>query len=818
MAAERFPHIFIAGPSDTIPFTSRAARGAEARFPARDRAGHAARLHASFEVAWAAAESRRAVAQVDRHGVYLEFQSSPGFDLILKSLENLGLGIRLLNVRRRLVGEEVQTLATVFVPESKRGYFLGKIEDYASSDLASGKPKNANLINGISDVKAAVVESFWRSVDLDRIPGVEREWIELWVRTDDAGTISSVGSLLKVMGIEASEGILEFPERAVQLILANRTDVETLLRDCDWVAEFRPCASIASDVLRLDNRDQVEVVRRLLERSTFDAESHVAVCLLDTGVNNGHPLLAPLLDDADLHTVREEWGTDDREGHGTLMAGTAGYGNLLIAIDSQRPLHINHVLESAKILPPGQRNPKKLWGSVTIEGVSRAEIQAPRRRRVICLAVTSDEDGNRGCPSSWSAAIDELTSGFSDDGRRLVVVSAGNTEYATWRDYPNSNETDEVHDPGQAWNALTVGAHTRLVRINDPKLSEYEAVAPAEALSPHSTTSLNWSAVKWPIKPEVLFEGGNVARGPDGFITQCDDLELISTSRDPQVSQFAPFGQTSAAAAQAAELAARLQVAYPDAWPETIRGLIVHSAEWTDAMQEQFPADSKREYARRARVCGYGVPDSDRAVSCMRNSLTLVSQAVLQPYEIRNGNPATKDMHFYSLPWPTEVLEELGNVPVEMRVTLSYFVEPSPGEIGWQDRYRYASHGLRFEVNAPGESEAEFIQRINTQAREDGTSPGTIGPRDHWTLGSKARDVGSIHSDIWKGSAADLAASNRIAVYPVIGWWRERKSQGRLERQSHYALIVSIRTPSEDVDIYTPVAVQIGIPIQIPAT
>jgi len=36
-----------------------------------------------------------------------------------------------------------------------------------------------------------------------------------------------------------------------------------------------------------------------------------------------------------------------------------------------------------------------------------------------------------------------------------------------------------------------------------------------------------------------------------------------------------------------------------------------------------------------------------------------------------------------------------------MRITLSYFVEPSPGEVGWKDRYRYASHGLRFELNGP---------------------------------------------------------------------------------------------------------------------
>src|SRR5256885_8145814 len=33
---------------------------------------------------------------------------------------------------------------------------------------------------------------------------------------------------------------------------------------------------------------------------------------------------------------------------------------------------------------------------------------------------------------------------------------------------------------------------------------------------------------------------------------------------------------------------------------------------------------------------------------------------------------------------------------VEMRVTLSFFVEPNPSRRGWQSKFRYQSHGLRF--------------------------------------------------------------------------------------------------------------------------
>ncbi|MBM3303101.1 MAG: S8 family serine peptidase, partial [Deltaproteobacteria bacterium] len=336
----------------------------------------------------------------------------------------------------------------------------------------------------------------------------------------------------------------------------------------------------------------------------------------------------------------------------------------------------------------------------------------------------------------------------------------------------------------------------------------------------YSTTSSTWSPRKWPIKPEVLCEGGNVARGPGDSIDEIDDLALLSTSHTPIVAQFVPFSATSAAAAEAARIAAQIQSLYPEAWPETIRALLVHSAQWTDTMKNCFlPDENKSSYARLLRVCGYGVPNLERALYCLANSLTLISQAELQPYDRHGDRYVTRDMHLYNLPWPREALLNLGEVQVTMRVTLSYFVEPSPGEIGWQDRYRYPSHVLRFESNGPGESEEEFVQRVNQQARDNGERPATEGPGGKWVIGT-ARDVGSIHSDIWQGSAAELASSNLIAIYPAVGWWRERSHLGRWSKRCRYSLIVSIHTPVEEVDIYTPVAIQCGIavPVEIAVT
>jgi len=816
--SERYRHIFLAGPNRTEQFASPR-RGSPSLVPPRNRATHSAHLRRQIEMAWHECDSRQAVGHVERHGTYIDFVSEPGFELAVKSLEDLRSGIRLLNVRKEGVDQAETTMATVYVPHQKRSNFLRKIREYEEEVTKRNQFKHKKLIESISDIRRSVLESFWRPDERLSIPGDESIWVEVWLSSDLDQVIEQFHTLLRERQLSLGEGLLKFPERTIEVILANRAQLEYLIDASDNIAEFRLAKKVASFFIEFDNRDQLEEARRLLARSSIDPNSDVAVTILDSGVNSGHILIRPFLEDADLHAVNLAWGTHDHDGHGTLMAGTALYGDVLEALNSNAPLQIMHRLESVKILPPPpDENDRKLWGYYTSQGISRVQIQAPDRKRILCMAVTSPDNSDRGRPSSWSGEIDRVTSGYGEEQKRqLLIVSAGNVEGSeNFRAYPHSNRTNEVHDPGQAWNALTIGAYTDKVQITHPTLRGYEPIAPRGGLSPFSTTSSTWSPRTWPIKPEILMEGGNVARGPNDSIIDTEDLKLLSTCHEPQTAQFISFEATSAAAAQASWMAAKIQAHYPNVWPETIRGLLVHTAQWTDTMKRQFLPSlaRKSDYAKLLRICGYGVPNLDRALYCATNMLTLVSQAELQPYDKRVKNLVTRDMHLYKLPWPLDALRDLGEVQVQMRITLSYFIEPGPGEIGWQDRYRYPSYALRFAVNGPLEDEADFVRRINSMARDEGEHPSTQGPGDHWVIG-EARNVGSIHSDIWEGSAADLATSNLIGIYPAVGWWRERAYLGRWNQRCRYSLIVSIITPVETVDIYTPVAVQVGVAIPI---
>ncbi len=845
MAGERFRHIVLTHPSAEEEFKSPGSGGREKRIRDQDRQFHSEFLSRKLKNAWAEAETEQAAAYVTRKGVYIEFKSDPGFDLVTKSLEDRrsrfkDKHVRLLNVRVETEQDKNEkegllepiktTYATVFIPHEKKNHFFRKIEAYANEiDKRSGKPKNTPLVNSIGDIrKALLVDSFWQ--DLPTLqPGDDPEWCEVWLSSHAQEVINGFEALLAREQIEARPGVVLFPERAVKVIHVTSQQLERLTTISDDIAEYRRAKDTAAFWTEMENREQAEWVQDLLQRCRVDADTDVAVSILDTGVNKGHPLLEPVLRDEDCLTVNPEWGVHDHDsenqGHGTRMAGTVAYGDLRHCLASRDQIIIRHCLESVKILPPPPDIHKpNLWGYITAQGVSRAEIQAPERKRIFCMAVTASDTRDRGRPSSWSGALDQLTAGVeaeeNDRVRRLAVLCAGNlTDMEQASSYPQSQLKDSVHDPAHAWNALTVGAYTALDRIEDKTYAGYEPIATKNTLSPFSTTSWTWDN-EWPLKPEIVMEGGNLAHDGNGFATECEDLSLLSTFWKPTDSHFCPFNMTSAATAQAAWFAARIQSTYPEIWPETVRALMVHSAQWTEALKKQFlpQQHTKTDRERLLRICGYGVPDLDRALYSAANSLTLIAQAELQPYDKKEkGGYKTKEMHFYGLPWPKDVLLDLPlDTPVQMRMTLSYFIEPGPGEIGWKDRYRYASHALRFNVNSPGESKPDFLKRINKAAREeDEGHPGTPSDSDQWYFGPKARNKGSIHSDLWQGSAAELADSHFMAVYPIIGWWRERHHLGRWDRRTRYAFVVSISTPEEEVDVYTPVANQVGITVPI---
>ena len=823
------PHFVLQNNAVSEKFSSPGGGGGGTEAPARDRNNHGSRLRdklAQLEPQYTAAiEYQRQAGLDDGLGVQIEFESFPDIELAFESLARERSGIELLNVRN----SGAIMLATVFVPDGKLLHFEKLVTAYLDEQQDSAKgPKNRKLLNTIADIRTATLDALWTDTP-DALPSLDSEslWWEVWlpVRKDREAVTGQFRDMASGLDFRVSDGELRFPERTVVLVYGSVDQMKRSMTTLNTIAELRRAKVTADFFDTLSPAEQPLWADNLKARLEIP-DSHATVpyvCLLDTGVNNGHPLLAPLLADNDRHTVEPRWGLDDSEGHGTEMAGLAVYGNLTALLSGEHTIDVGHRLESVKILPNDGANSgdAEHHGYLTVEAVQRPLVTAPDRQRLFSMAITTKDNRDRGRPSAWSAALDRLASDAENQREtpKLFIVCAGNIlDPNAWAEYPQSNTTDSIHDPAQAWNALSVGAMTDLIHITESDSVDYHPIAQRGGLSPFSTTSMTWQS-HWPLKPDVVFEGGNAAIDGVGAVTM-PSLRLLTTNANPAERLFTTTNATSAASALAARMAAQLMGEYPDLWPETIRGLIVHSARWSEDMLKVFLPGrgnaTKSNIVELIRHCGFGVPDMERAMWSVDNSLIMISEEALNPLE-RQGSSAPRynEMNFHELPWPLDELEALGETEVEMRVTLSYFIEPNPSARGVASRYRYESHGLRFDVKRPLESNREFHARLNAAAQAEERSNPVNETDPDWLVGKSNRHRGSIHSDVWRGQAARLASRGIIGVYPALGWWKTRTALKQYGQSVRYSLIVSIEAPGVDVDLYTAIANRIGVPVEV---
>ncbi|MBY0577075.1 MAG: S8 family peptidase [Gallionellaceae bacterium] len=818
-AQDKRPHFVLTNTSKAKSFTAHSAGGGEPpHIPELPRAEHGAslqtQLHALQPIAERAAATQHAMGLEGGVGLQIQFQSQPGIALAFESLANATQGIELLSIRED--GE--YTYANVFVPDGKLAHF----EKYVAEYLGEKKNKNGDpidhrsLLDTIESIRAAELRALWTDAPelLPQNPD-EAFWWEVWLpeRGNRELVVEDFRKLASAVGCTVSAGHVDFPERTVVMMHCSERQFSQTVMTLNCVAELRRAKETAELFDGMDAEEQQAWKDELLARSTFPAHTDDVprICLLDSGVNRGHPLLSPVLTSDDMHTVELEWGKGDDCNHGTGLAGIAIYGDLTNALSTELPIQIDHLLESVKLTQGDDTNTgnNEFHANLFAEAVSRPEVAAPQRLRVFSSAVTATDFRDRGRPSSWSSMVDLLAADALNEGQfpRLIVLAAGNTKDGDeWLAYPESlSMRNLIHDPGQAWNALTVGAFTEKVETDDGNI---EPVAPFGGISPYTTTSATWDRA-WPLKPDVVFEGGNVGKN-DGFAGMLPSLNLLTTHFKHTEKLFTTTNATSAASALCARMAAQLMAAYPQLRPETIRALIVHSAEWTEAMQEMYlKFHTKNDYINLVRHCGWGVPDLEHALWSAANSLTLIVEDQVYPYKKDGSTIKTRDMNFHELPWPKDELEALGATKVQMRVTLSYFVEPNPSARGSASKYHYPSHRLRFKVRHHRETEENFLARINAAAAMEENEQHTNHQDLEWWLGDQQRHKGSLHQDVWEGTAAELASRGYLAVYPAMGWWRTRQKLERYDLPAHYTLIVSIRTPETEIDLYSAVAAKI---------
>jgi Subtilase family len=427
---ERLRHLILAGTAEARRFTqvNVGGRPEGPRYPKRDPEEHGRALVDELSgILEEQAEllSKRQQRQLDEvSGLILSFDLEINPDLPLDRLEDRRAGIELLAFRS--IEDGIGT-ATVFVPEGKLTVLERKLADYLnpSKVTSKGARRHEALINSIVQIRRAALRDLWTD-SVRELPVVgDPHWWEVWTR--DRTGIERFREQAERLGIQVGQQVLHFPDRSVVLVRATVEQMTLSVDLLDSIAELRGARSLAIELLDISPREERERMESLRARIEPPHQDCPAVCVLDTGVDVGHPLLEAALPRENAHSYDEvNWGVEDRKGHGTQMAGLALFGDELERhLLENEPVEIRHQIESVKIYNPPIANAPELYGEITLAAAARVETQNPDRPRAFSISVTA-EDCRDGKPTSWSAAVDLLCSGAEEEDKpeRLVFVSS----------------------------------------------------------------------------------------------------------------------------------------------------------------------------------------------------------------------------------------------------------------------------------------------------------------------------------------------------------------------------------------------------------
>lgn len=200
-------------------------------------------------------------------------------------------------------------------------------------------------------------------------------------------------------------------------------------------------------------------------------ENNCGILVIDSGVQRGHPLIAPVLGETEVFPdAKREFikgGSDDVNGHGTNVAGIAIYGNVENCI-KQHSFDPTAWLFSARVTNEKNEYDEHLLVETQLDQAIRAFVEQYPNCKVINISLGNADQIYRDGAKQFrlAAKIDEIA--YDYQHKNIVfVISAGNAFYEEAKsdeqlrtDYPNYllKKSARIIDPATSAIAITVGS------------------------------------------------------------------------------------------------------------------------------------------------------------------------------------------------------------------------------------------------------------------------------------------------------------------------------------------------------------------------
>jgi hypothetical protein len=529
------------------------------------------------------------------------------------------------------------------------------------------------------------------------------------------------------------------------------------------------------------------------------------VCVIDSGIQEGHRWLAPAIDTAASRCFLPGQQPDDvadyvaPQGHGTRVAGAVLYPAVIPVTGEITPVAW---IQNARVLDVHNRLPHNLPPEIYLQQVVEHFHAAPHYTKIFNHSINARHPCPRKRMTAWAAKLDEL----SHDHDVLFIQSAGNQDRLDQGDQANPGlaahlaagrtppghqlqDSMRVANPAQSLHALTVGS-VAADTFNDGNRRSF-------ADGPHRPSGFSRSGFGQPwsvVKPEVVEIGGDLVYSTPPPIVgphPATSVELLNSTLHGGPAYSRDGAGTSFSAPKVAHLAAHLQALFPDASPLLYRTLLGQSARWPTWAENEPDKDAV------LRWIGYGLPDLERATSNTPARVTLITPDA----EILPG----KQFHLYTVRIPQEIRNAAFEATCRIDITLAYTALPRRTRAR---RNGYLETWLDWETSRLGEPAAEFLARMQNGGRSPYRNfAWTLHTREnHGEAEETSRTRGTLQKDWAVFKSYDLPEEFSIAVRAHCGW-NHREGDG----SARYCLAVTF----EALDVQLPLYVEIEAENQI---
>jgi hypothetical protein len=544
-------------------------------------------------------------------------------------------------------------------------------------------------------------------------------------------------------------------------------------------------------------------------------EQNCGILVVDSGVQRGHPLIAPALGEAEVFpdSAREfiTGGSDDGDektgGHGTGVSGVAIYGDVSQSVKN-RLFQPTAWLFSARVTDHNNEyDPDSLLEN-QLDDAIQYFTQNYGNCKIINISLGDSRLAFRDGQKQFrlAAKIDEITYEFQH--KNLVfVISAGNLPYEVGSgeklraNYPNYllDKEARIIEPATSAIALTVGS----LSLGSGSLQYTEdaqrnVVARVQGYpSPFTRSGFGVDGM---IKPDVVDFGGDLVVDGGRVIDNEPGASILTLSKDHDRSMFRAYCGTSFAAPRVANIAAQLFTQFPNATSNLIRALIINSATLPSEIPRVFQAkngEDKKQLQKQLQIYGYGQPDLSRAKYSAENYVVLLEDDV--------QIPVGSFQIFEIPPLSEEHLETQGTRTLSITLAFDPPTRPTRG-----DSYLGVTMEFNLFKNIDKESIiSAFVKASQETSTEDFTKVTLEDLRKQHRgqgitvdlfPGSQLRNKGCLQKGQVKISSR-AKGFDQQPLYLVLSCARKWAKQGEIDTQ-RYALVVSINHSNPEVDLY----------------